>query len=82
FLQRTCAVGMFPLGKSLCGAADMIGNAWEWCTPATRSSSALLKGGCYKSALRQARISDSRSMPPDYRFQNVGFRLILPFSKH
>ena len=29
-LGHTSAVGMFPDGNAVCGAADMAGNAWEW----------------------------------------------------
>jgi formylglycine-generating enzyme required for sulfatase activity len=28
----TAAVGLFPLGDAACGAADMVGNVWEWCS--------------------------------------------------
>ncbi len=30
-LNRTAAVGVFPAGAAVCGAADMAGNVWEWC---------------------------------------------------
>jgi formylglycine-generating enzyme required for sulfatase activity len=29
--NRTTRVGMYPEGKSPCGALDMAGNVWEWC---------------------------------------------------
>jgi iron(II)-dependent oxidoreductase len=31
-LNATCAVGLFPAGASWCGAEDMAGNIWEWCS--------------------------------------------------
>lgn len=31
-LNDTCAVGLFPAGASWCGAEDMAGNIWEWCS--------------------------------------------------
>ncbi|MBL8702681.1 MAG: SUMF1/EgtB/PvdO family nonheme iron enzyme [Alphaproteobacteria bacterium] len=31
-LNDTCTVGLFPRGRSACGADDMCGQVWEWCT--------------------------------------------------
>jgi iron(II)-dependent oxidoreductase len=31
-LNDTCAVGLFPRGRAGCGAEDMTGNIWEWCS--------------------------------------------------
>jgi gamma-glutamyl hercynylcysteine S-oxide synthase len=31
-LNDTCAMGLFPAGASWCGAEDMAGNIWEWCS--------------------------------------------------
>jgi formylglycine-generating enzyme required for sulfatase activity len=30
-IGHTSAVGLFPGGDAECGAADLIGNVWEWC---------------------------------------------------
>jgi formylglycine-generating enzyme required for sulfatase activity len=31
-IGRTSVVGLFPQGASPCGALDMAGNVWEWCS--------------------------------------------------
>ncbi len=31
-IGHTSAVGLFPAGKAECGAEDMAGNVWEWCS--------------------------------------------------
>ncbi len=31
-IGQTTAVGLYPLGKSECGAYDLAGNVWEWCS--------------------------------------------------
>ncbi len=31
-IGSTSAVGLFPAGDAFCGAADMAGNVWEWCS--------------------------------------------------
>ena len=31
-LNRPCAVGLFPKGRSVYGCHDMAGNIWEWCS--------------------------------------------------
>jgi formylglycine-generating enzyme required for sulfatase activity len=31
-IGTTSAVGIFPSGHAECGAADLAGNVWEWCS--------------------------------------------------
>jgi formylglycine-generating enzyme required for sulfatase activity len=31
-IGSTSAVGLFPAGNAVCGAADLAGNVWEWCS--------------------------------------------------
>jgi formylglycine-generating enzyme required for sulfatase activity len=45
-IGHTSAVGMFPSGHAVCGAADMAGNVWEWCRTKWR--------GDYKDYEKQA----------------------------
>jgi formylglycine-generating enzyme required for sulfatase activity len=71
-------VGGFPLGRSIAGALDMVGNAWEWVDADTVIRGQVrhvIKGGAFNS-LPQTATATYRVTLPDDREQlwNTGFR--------
>ncbi|HET7249823.1 MAG TPA: bifunctional serine/threonine-protein kinase/formylglycine-generating enzyme family protein [Gemmatimonadales bacterium] len=71
-------VGGFPLGRSVVGALDMVGNAWEWVDADTTIRGQVrhvIKGGAFNS-LPQIATATYRVTLPDDREQlwNTGFR--------
>jgi len=72
-------VGGSPLGRSVVGALDMVGNAWEWvdADSVTRGGQVrhVIKGGAFNSLAQIATVT-YRVMLPDDREQlwNTGFR--------
>ena len=88
----TTPVGQYsPQGDSPYGAADMVGNAWEWThtlfkdypyDPADgREASAgsgprVLRGGSFSSELKIARCACRDRVNPDLRDGDYGFRVV------
>jgi hypothetical protein len=64
-------VGAFPKGKSLCGALDLAGNAFEW---TAGSSGAALRGGSWATGPEWAKCAARESNAPIVRNNHNGFR--------
>ena len=90
----TSAVGLFPNGDAECGAADMAGNVWEWCSSRWLRSYAnyekevsedpagadrrVLRGGSFDYRRDYVRCAFRLSINPDYRNLDIGFRVVGP----
>ena len=88
-VNSTSAVGMFPNGDAkYCGASDMAGNVWEWCSTiwqseepnATVSTGGVegiaVRGGSWFDSLEDARCAGRKGYAPWTRHNNIGFRLV------
>ncbi len=83
-LGRTTAVGLYPQGISPVGALDMSGNVWEWCSndydkpesiKTTTDDRRVVRGGSWYNSQVAARAAP-RHYTPDYRSNNLGFRVV------
>lgn len=84
-LGRVGSVGLYPNGRSLQGAYDLAGNAWEWCRnrygrPASVAvdtvSARVLKGGSWRVNRGFARADFRLEGLPEDRMAGSGFRLV------
>ncbi|NOZ28403.1 MAG: SUMF1/EgtB/PvdO family nonheme iron enzyme [Chloroflexi bacterium] len=89
----TSAVGCFPGGKAECGAEDMSGNVWEWCSTKRRDDYnnyeekvddelegdevRVLRGGSFYLDLGSARCAFRFRDVPYVRGWYFGFRVVL-----
>ena len=95
-LGRTSPVGAFPAGESPCGALDVAGNVWEWCSTARKAypyraddgredlegdAARVLRGGSWSIGRRFARCAGRYDGHPDNFYDIVGFRVVFPGSR-
>ena len=82
FLEQTSAVGIYPAGASSCGALDMSGNVWEWCSDKREPDEKgdlvrkVLRGGSWSNFRDSARASYRFDVGPDNRRYDLGFRVL------
>ncbi len=92
-IRRTTAVGMYPQGNSLQRVSDLAGNVWDWClneyakpkrVQAGGTESRVLRGGSWNGSQDNARAGSRGSSPPDFRYYNIGFRVVCssPIADH
>lgn len=87
----TTPVGSYPRGATPEGIHDLAGSVWEWCrdwygeydagdqhdpTGSDRGSFRVLRGGAFNFFPRDLRSAFRRVIHPEYRFDNVGFRVV------
>ena len=91
-IGQTSAVGLFPSGQAVCGAADMAGNVWEWCLTKwcanyknyekladqgpEGDSARVLRGGSWVSDADIARCAFRVRYNPGSRYWFIGFRVV------
>lgn len=93
-IGATSAVGVFPGGNAECGAADMAGNVWEWCSTVWRNNyeeyerqvsdnltgneTRCVRGGSWAYYDFYVRCAYRGRYDPNVRLDNYGFRLLAP----
>ena len=91
-IGSTAAVGSFPGGNAACGAADMSGNVWEWCSTQwlgdyvgytdkvdddlAGEARRTLRGGAFVGFGNFVRCACRNLYTPDYGSDGVGFRVV------
>ena len=83
-LNRTTAVGMYPLGASATGVFDLCGNVWEWClngnsnarrVELSGSEPRAIRGGAWAGYHEYARVNRPNFLPPETQHDSLGFRV-------
>ncbi len=77
-IGHTTPVDAFPDGASPFGVYDLCGNAWEWTRSRDRKGRYIIKGGSFREGRGRALNYTARSLKPDERRPDVGFRCVLP----
>ena len=84
-IKGTTAVGTYPQGDSLQGVSDLAGNVWEWCrneyekperTQPGGQEFRVLRGGSWYNLLELARAAYRYRYLPDFRYYDLGFRVV------
>ncbi|MCP4468089.1 MAG: SUMF1/EgtB/PvdO family nonheme iron enzyme [Halieaceae bacterium] len=85
YLEQTSSVGIYPQGASSEGVHELIGNVWEWClnkyeNPENEALEGnvpwVLRGGSWNHDPGYARASSRLRYDPDFRNDNIGFRVV------
>lgn len=89
--RSTVPIGVFPRGRAPCGAFDLLGSVWQWCSdwyaPYDRHATLdpkgpddgdtkVVRGGAWNTLRSSCRGSNRNAFPPHARFSNVGFRCV------
>jgi formylglycine-generating enzyme required for sulfatase activity len=83
-LEQTTAVGIYLHAGSPEGVLDLSGNVWEWCSNDYNKptkiievpNTPVLRGGAWLYYPDDARAARRDRLNPDFRYDNIGFRLL------